>query len=434
MSEYLKTTSLSEGRNAPWSFSKPLTRRIFLYSAPFILALPAASFAKPSELDASTFGISKNSKSDQTGLIQSALNKAALQNQTLVLPEGRYRLEALDLPFGAKLKGAGNGAKLKFSKAGITATGSGDILLQNLDISGDFDTGIRFESVSGSVSNCQVSGASNSGIFANDSAGLTIENCRVSDCGNNGILVWRSTKSYDGTRITGNRVSNIKARSGGNGQNGNGINIFRASGCEIRQNTLQDCAFTGIRVNNGDDSFISENQIKSVGEVGLFIEFGASSSLISDNVLEDVGAGISITNADFGGRLATLTGNKISGLRTTPSINPDLIKPFGISAEHDVTITNNTIENGATATGMNLGWGPYCKGLIAVNNTFRALNRGIDVSVAPDAQAAIITDNRFENIASFAIAGTAWYEVQTGELLGAGHVMHSIANNIRITP
>ena len=73
---------------------------------------------------------------------------------------------------------------------------------------------------------------------------------RSSDCGNAGILVYRWTAGEDGTIVTGNRVQRIAARDGGTGQNGNGINVFRAHGVIVANNRIVDCAFTAIRANS----------------------------------------------------------------------------------------------------------------------------------------------------------------------------------------
>ena len=73
------------------------------------------------------------------------------------------------------------------------------------------------------------------------------------DCGDNAILVWRSAVGEDGTIITANRIERITAKSGGSGQNGNGINVFRAGSVMVSNNRITDCAFSAIRSNSGSN-------------------------------------------------------------------------------------------------------------------------------------------------------------------------------------
>ena len=52
------------------------------------------------------------------------------------------------------------------------------------------------------------------------------------------ILVSRDAESEDGSIVTGNRVSKVRADSGGTGQNGNGINLDKANGVIVADNVL----------------------------------------------------------------------------------------------------------------------------------------------------------------------------------------------------
>ena len=82
---------------------------------------------------------------------------------------------------------------------------------------------------------------------------LTITGNTVEDCGNGGILIHRWKKGEDGSIVTGNRITRIGANDGGTGQNGNGINIFRAGGVMVSGNQIADCAFTGVRANSASN-------------------------------------------------------------------------------------------------------------------------------------------------------------------------------------
>ena len=152
------------------------------------------------------------------------------------------------------------------------------------------------------------------GIRALESTGLSISDNTVSDCGNGGILVWRWSAGEDGTIVTGNRVERIAASNGGTGENGNGINIFRAHGVMVANNRIAKCAFSAVRANAASNVQIIGNNCRDCGEAGIIVEFGFSGALIANNIVERAAAGISVTNFNEGGRLAVVAGNIIRDL------------------------------------------------------------------------------------------------------------------------
>src|ERR1700722_9120664 len=110
------------------------------------------------------------------------------------------------------------------------------------------------------------------GIFTTDATGLVIDDNRVERCGDNGIQVWCSIRGDDGTRVSG-RVSDIKNLSGGSGQYGNGISMFRAGGVVVTNNTIRRCDFSAVRNNGGAGVIISANSCTDLGETAIFAEF-----------------------------------------------------------------------------------------------------------------------------------------------------------------
>jgi hypothetical protein len=62
----------------------------------------------------------------------------------------------------------------------------------------------------------------------------------------------------DGTIVLDNWIEKIDNRSGGTGQYGNAINVFRAVNVIVRGNRVSDCAFSAVRGNAA-----SNNQIAS---------------------------------------------------------------------------------------------------------------------------------------------------------------------------
>ncbi|TIS74196.1 MAG: TIGR03808 family TAT-translocated repetitive protein, partial [Mesorhizobium sp.] len=97
------------------------------------------------------------------------------------------------------------------------------LAIDNCQVTGSGKNGLALEHVSGRIGRCDVSGAADAGIYSVEAGGLEISGNTVSDCANGGILVHRWQQAEDGTIVSGNRVQRIGARSGGTGQNGNGI-------------------------------------------------------------------------------------------------------------------------------------------------------------------------------------------------------------------
>src|SRR5690606_923440 len=117
------------------------------------------------------------------------------------------------------------------------------------------------ESAEGEISHNLFTGAAKAAIFSLDATGLAIRNNTIRNAGNNGILVWRSEKGEDGTIVTGNRIEDIAARDGGSGQNGNGINVFRAANVIVADNRIKNCAFSAVRGNAASNMQVRGNSV-----------------------------------------------------------------------------------------------------------------------------------------------------------------------------
>ncbi len=262
-----------------------------------------------------------------------------------------------------------------------------------------------FQSSSGRVMHCTLTGASETALFANDSKGLLINGNTISDCGNGGIRVFRSEPGPDGTIVTENRISNIRSGSG-NGQNGNGINAYRADEVVISNNHISDVDFSGIRVNTTNNAIISGNEMHNCREVALFSEFGFSGSVISGNIIDEAAQGISMPNFDSGGHLAVCTGNIVRNIWPSSPTNPDT-SPVGIFAEADAAITSNLVEN-VPGLGIGAGWGEYLRNVVIANNVVRKTRYGIGASVAPGAGKVRITGNIVSEVENTPIGAFKW--------------------------
>jgi uncharacterized secreted repeat protein (TIGR03808 family) len=414
----------------------------------------AAPPAGPSQ-DAAASGVRPNASEDQTPALQRALAAAARAGQALRLAPGRYRASGLSLPPGARLIGGGATTILVQAGSGplLTARGAEAVTLQHLTLEGSpvanpaaplvlcsdvkrvdlsdlsvanaRGTAIRLERCGGRVERTLIRDV-DIAISSLDAVGLSILANTVEGCANNGIQVWRSRKGDDGTLIAANRVSRVTARAGGSGQNGNGISLFRAGGGIVSDNVIRDCAFSAVRDNSGDNVQILGNSCHNLGEVALYVEFGFNGGVVANNVVDGASVGVSITNFNEGGRLATATGNVLRNLFRRP--DPDtgaLGQGVGIAVEADAAVTGNVIE-GAAFAGLSVGYGPYLRDVLVSGNVVRQSGVGVAVSVAPNAGAAQIANNLFSRCPGGGIVGHEWDKAASADLTfgGAGRFAH----------
>ncbi len=205
----------------------------------------------------------------------------------------------------------------------------------------------------------------------------------------------------------------VAAKAGGNGQNGNGINVFRAGNVLVSHNRISDCAFSAVRNNSGHNCQIVNNSCSRLGEVAIFVEFGFEGTVVSGNLIDEAAMGISITNFNEGGRLAVCANNivrKITGARS----NPDT-RAVGIAAEADTIVTGNIVEE-SPLIGISLGWGAFCRNLSATNNLLRRCGIGITASLSKDAGAVLIAGNTIASPLQAAILGMDHEQAVTDDL------------------
>ena len=381
--------------------------------------------------------------------LQALITEAARQNLPLFLPPGRYAVSNLILPDGARLTGIAGATQLVYSGGGFLLRGEdarrielsgltidgGDrslgpdapalvqlsgvrtLSIDACEITGSQKTGIHLERCGGRIERSNISGAADYGIYAVESSGLSITGNSVSDCGNGGILVHRWSKGYDGTMVSGNRVTRVGATKGGTGQYGNGINLYRADGVTVTDNQILRSAFSAIRANSASNAQISGNQCLQSGETGIYAEFAFEGAVVSGNVVEGAANGISVVNFNEGGRLATVANNIVRNLSLKgPYVLEEAIFGVGISVEADTAVTGNVIEN-APFWGLALGFGGYLRNVVASGNVVRQAGIGCAVSVAEGAGSAVISGNLFQGMTKGAIIGTRWKTPATGELL-----------------
>ena len=418
----------------------------------FAASGPRASAATPAKL---RFGLraelDPSPDKDQSATLQKLIDQAAINEVPLLLPAGRYRASSLSLRTGTRLIGTAGQTTLVFAggRTFLTALEASDIRVENLTLDGDGQpldaaladallatigttrlviseltvtrsqaNGISLRTSSGRIIDCLVNECANTGIFSLDARGLEISHNEVKAIGNNGIQVWRTDQGEDGTIVSANRISGIKSSAGGTGENGNGVNIFRAGSVEVIGNRVTDCAFSAVRSNAGSNCQIIANSCSRIGEVALYAEFGFEGAIISGNLVEQAAQGISVTNFNNGGRLAIVSGNLIRNLSTRESSEDR--RGIGISVEADAVVSGNVVES-APIAGIVAGFDQYMRDIAITGNVVRKTGIGIGISGSAAGGTVLVANNLISGAAGGAIRAME-RETPTGPDLVRGDV------------
>lgn len=419
-----------------------------------LLGSLAAAFAAPAKaaplstfgLDAAQFGVRAGAVGDQSGALQRAIDQAAQRRVPLMLAPGVYRTGGLTLPAGANLAGIRGATRLilthgpsllssehadTVSLSGLTFDGGGQTLAQgralvhfddvkavrisDCEVAGAGGNGVTLEGCDGEVTHNTITSAADNALYCNDSRGLLIAANIIAKSGNGGIRLWQSDKRRDGSTIIDNWIEDTNARAGGSGQNGNAINVFRATDVIVRGNHIRNAAFSAIRGNSASNIQIIGNNCAALEEVAIYSEFGFEGAVIADNVIDGAETGISVTNFNEGGRLATVRGNIVRNLRTQRPNEAGT----GISVEADTVVSGNVIER-APFAGISAGWGQYLRNVVITGNVVREAGFGVAVSVVVGAGIAVIANNLFAGTLHGAIVGMEFHKAVTGDLVLSG--------------
>jgi len=418
----------------------PLDRRTLISTGIVTAGLAAAAGATAgprveANVDArGSLSIVPDDGADHTAALQAAIDQAAARGVPLTLAAGTFRVGPLSLRPGSRLIGAARQTVLAFTggatfltaqeAAGVrleslVVDGGGlgidarlatglialddclDVVLADLEIRRGLLNGIVLEHCSGRVTDCTVREISEAGLVSLDAQGLTVAHNAVTDCANNGIQIWRSTPGDDGSIVTGNRIERIGTKSGGSGQNGNGVNVFRAGGVLVSGNRIAECLYSAIRANGAGDIQMVGNACRAIGEVALYAEFAFEGALIASNLVDGAASGIAVTNFNEGGRLAVMQGNLVRNLFRR-EVEPVDKRGVGISVEADAAVTGNVIE-GAPTAGIMAGWGPYLRDVAITGNLVRSAGVGIMISSDPEAGACLVSQNMISGVRDGAI-------------------------------
>jgi uncharacterized secreted repeat protein (TIGR03808 family) len=442
-----------------------IDRRSLLLASMGSAALIAPARAEPLSrygLDAAQFGVHAGAPDDQSAKLQSAIERAARARTPLVLAPGRYRAGNLMLPAGAQLAGVrgatilaltqgpsllaaehadtislsglvfdGGGVTLPDGRGLVHLIGSRALHIGDCAIMGVGGNGLSLVQCAGVVTGTAIADAADNAIFALDSHGLTLSGNTIRGSGNGGIRVWQSDKRADGSIVIDNRIEDTLARRGGTGENGNGINVFRAANVIVRGNVIGKAAFSAIRGNAASEIEIAGNHCSGIGEVAIYAEFDFEGAVIANNTVDGAALGVAVTNFNKGGRLAVVQGNLIRNLTPRRPQGGSDAAGLGIAVEADSAVTGNVIEN-APFMGIGVGAGQYQRDVTVSGNVVRKTGIGIGVSVAPGAGHAAITGNMISGAQRGAIVGMVWDKPVTGDLAKPGAARYpqlTIANN-----
>ena len=404
------------------------------------------------------------SRAEAADDLQSAIEDATRRGKSFRLPPGLTRTRGLTLPGGAHLVGAPGGSTLRLLgegpllRAGRVAT----LRLEGVAIEGAPDAsakgglvhfndiprltvercriahaakdGLRVEGCGGRIAGNDLRDIGSTGVFAIDSVGMEIVDNTITRCGDNGVRVWRWKKGYDGGRVSGNRISSIETRSGGTGENGNGVSVYLADAVAATGNDIRNCAWSCLRNNSGRGVLFSGNVCREAKETAIWAEFAFRDATIVDNEIDGAGAGISMTNLDHGGRGALRTGNKVPNIRPIiDSAGKVFPNQRAIHAEADARVAGNIVD-GSPWVGISLGWGPFLQNVAVEDNTIRNVPFGVSFSVAEGAGRGRIAGNRIGPVGKAAIVALRWEAEASGDLIdGCGKWTHiECAGNKRV--
>lgn len=427
----------------------PIDRRSLLIgslSGAAALTLPLSAHG----IDAAQFGVRPGAPDDQSRSLQRAIDQAARTRAPLILVPGVYRAGNLKLSDGAQLLGVRGATRLVLTRGPsllsgetgdhITISGlvfdggrqplpqkrglvhlvaSKSIRISDCEFTDAGGNAIALERCEGQVTANSITGAADNAILCNDNFGIIISLNIIRDSGNGGIRVWQSVKRHDGSVVADNTIEDTEARAGGTGENGNAINVFRAANVIVRNNIIRRAGFSAIRGNAAANIQIIGNNCASLKETALYSEFDFEGAVVANNVVDTAENGISVTNFNNGGRLATVHGNLIRNIGVQRADTAPEDAGIGIGIEAETAVTGNVVEN-AAQIGIRAGWGAYLRNVTVSGNVVRNAAIGIAVSVAPKAGDAVISGNIIAGAQHGSVVAMEWAKVVSGDLTKEG--------------
>ncbi|MGQ4273616.1 TIGR03808 family TAT-translocated repetitive protein [Terrihabitans sp. B22-R8] len=410
--------------------------------------------ASATGVNAADHGLMPDRPSDQTTALQRAVDAAQQTALPLFIPKGVYRVGTVRITAPLAVQAAPGGAVLTAARTSpmldIAPDGDGrigpvhlhglvidgehrpfsdgeepalirardveDLIVENVTLRNSSSSGLYLERCSARIRDNSIENVAESGIFTQDCAGLVIRDNRIRRCGNNGVRLFRSRIGEENALITGNIVEHISAGRGGTGPYGNAILVFRGNRVTVRDNKIAGCAFSAVRLNASSGSHIIANSCRDCRETAIWVEAPGpepyEGGIVSANIVDGCGSGIAVVNINNGGRRVVISDNQIT--KAGPNtISGDGITYStwgrGISAEADVLVSGNMIENASD-------WGIF---LFPVN--FGALS---SMKLVAQAQ---------NNVLKHCAGGIGFHkdDAEFGRLLIGGNSVYGYASNAK---
>jgi uncharacterized secreted repeat protein (TIGR03808 family) len=234
----------------------------------------------------------------------------------------------------------------------IQASNTFHLIIDDCYINGSAIHGIYLNATGGKIRNNLIGSAASTGIFSLDAAtgGMTIENNDIVDSGNNGVLIWRSSVGGDNSQVFRNTIGNTGASSGGTGQYGNGINVFRANFVILESNSIYGSTFSAIRLNSSSFCQVLGNNSYGSGENAIWVECpgaggnGYAGGVVANNIIDTTGGGIFVANTTDGGHRVVVSNNQISNVVIQTVIPGYQSGGRAMQGEGDVLFVGNQID------------------------------------------------------------------------------------------
>lgn len=314
----------------------------------------------------------------------------------------------------------------------IEARDVGDFVMEGCVVRNAGSDAIRLERCGGRIADTAIRVAAR-GLFSMDSSGLLLKGLHVEAIADNGLLIWTSTQRHDGSKILDCRIARVANRSGGSGQYGNGVSIYRAGGVVAKGNRISDCAYSALRNNSGKNVSFIDNACVNSGETAIYAEFAYRDVTIERNLVDGASTGISMTNYEsHGGGGGVCRDNVVRNLhRHKDPKEPSYGYESAIFAEAETLVARNRVED-STWAGVSVGWGASLKDMRVEDNIVRNAPIGLGVSVAPGAGRARIARNRFEGTKD-AIVAMRWHERASGDLTKEKNVFANVTLDANVT-
>ena len=186
----------------------------------------------------------------------------------------------------------------------------------------------------------------------------------------------------DGTMVTGNRVERIGARSGGTGQNGNGINALPRRQRHHRRAMSSPIAPSRRSAPTAPATCRSPaTPARAAARRRSIPNSAFEGAMISNNIVDGAANGISIVNFNEGGRMARLLRqHRAQPRRPAAPTRPIRRASASASASRPTWPCPATSSRTRRSIGMQIGWGPYLRNVVATGNVIRKAGTGIAVT------------------------------------------------------